>query len=169
MSFGDHDETPGVMQNSKCNMQTLSGAFCILHFASCILNYEDPTVRSLLPRFRAFILERHPFAMPIVEQVLADLQAPETNGNPAAIEELGQQFRRELGEALSALKTADIPETTPGITAEARLKAARQELLEDCDAFFARAAIAASLTSDERREILRGMVLTRAIDNRLKQ
>ena len=73
------------------------------------------------------------------------------------------------GDALAALKAADIPETTPGITAQARLKAARQELLEDCDAFFARAAIAASLTTDERREILRGMVLTRAIDNRLKQ
>ena len=90
-------------------------------------------------------------------------------GTPAAIEELGQRFRRELGDALAALKADDIPETTPGITAQARLKAARQELLEDCDAFFARAAIAASLTTDERREILRGMVLTRAIDNRLKQ
>ena len=31
-----------------------------------------------------------------------------------------------------------------------------------------RAALAASLTADERREILRGMVLTRATDNRLK-
>ena len=29
-------------------------------------------------------------------------------------------------------------------------------------------AIAASLTPDERREILRGMILTRAVDNRLK-
>jgi 2-oxoisovalerate dehydrogenase E1 component len=38
-----------------------------------------------------------------------------------------------------------------------------------CDGFLAREAIAASLTSDERREILRGMVLTRAVDNRLKQ
>ena len=38
-----------------------------------------------------------------------------------------------------------------------------------CDGFIARAAIAASLTADERREILRGMILTRAIDNRLKQ
>ena len=44
-----------------------------------------------------------------------------------------------------------------------------QELLDACDGFLAREAIAASLTADERREILRGMVLTRAIDNRLKQ
>jgi 2-oxoisovalerate dehydrogenase E1 component len=42
------------------------------------------------------------------------------------------------------------------------------ELLEACDGFLWRAAIRASLTADERREILRGMVLTRATDNRLK-
>ena len=70
---------------------------------------------------------------------------------------------------MSGLSAADIPETTPGITAPTRLKAASQELLEDVDGFFARAAIAASLTPEERREILRGMVLTRAVDNRLKQ
>ena len=40
--------------------------------------------------------------------------------------------------------------------------------MEACDGFFHRAAIRASLTADERREILRGMVLTRATDNRLK-
>ena len=70
---------------------------------------------------------------------------------------------------MSGLAAPDIPETTPGVTAQARLKAASQELLEDVDGFFARAAIAASLTPEERREILRGMVLTRAVDNRLKQ
>jgi TPP-dependent pyruvate/acetoin dehydrogenase alpha subunit len=42
-------------------------------------------------------------------------------------------------------------------------------LLEACDGFLAREAIAASLTRDERRDILRGMILTRAVDNRLKQ
>src|SRR4029079_15930103 len=34
--------------------------------------------------------------------------------------------------------------------------------------FFRRAAIRASLTAEERVEILRGMILTRATDNRLK-
>ena len=37
-----------------------------------------------------------------------------------------------------------------------------------CDGFLRRASIEASLTADERREILRGMALTRATDNRLK-
>ena len=50
-----------------------------------------------------------------------------------------------------------------------RLEGRAAELLDACDGFLAREAIAASLTADERREILRGMVLTRAVDNRLKQ
>jgi 2-oxoisovalerate dehydrogenase E1 component len=55
------------------------------------------------------------------------------------------------------------------VTADERLQQARRALIEACDGFLAREEIAASLTADERREILRGMVLTRAIDNRLKQ
>jgi len=45
---------------------------------------------------------------------------------------------------------------------------AHTELLDACDGFLRRAAIEASLRAEERREILRGMLLTRATDNRLK-
>ena len=45
---------------------------------------------------------------------------------------------------------------------------AHTELLDAVDGFLRRAAIAASLTREERLEILRGMLLTRATDNRLK-
>jgi 2-oxoisovalerate dehydrogenase E1 component len=126
-------------------------------------------VPGLVSRLRAFVLERHPFALSIIERALEEVPAPEAERNPSAIEEFGQQFRRALGQALEALSAADVPETTPGVQAEARLKAAGKELIDDCEGFFTRAAIAASLTADERQEILRGMVLTRAIDNRLKQ
>jgi 2-oxoisovalerate dehydrogenase E1 component len=124
---------------------------------------------SLDLKLRAFVLERHPFALSIVQRVLDDVPIPDTGQSPSAIDQTAERFRSALGDALSALSVTDIPDTTPGVTAEARQKAARQELLDDCDGFFARAAIASSLTDDERREILRGMVLTRAIDNRLKQ
>ena len=40
--------------------------------------------------------------------------------------------------------------------------------MEACDGFLQREAIVASLTPEERREMLRGMILTRAVDNRLK-
>ena len=54
------------------------------------------------------------------------------------------------------------------MAAPARWAAAVDELVEACDGFLRRAAIELSLTADERREILRGMALTRATDNRLK-
>src|SRR6185503_5399567 len=62
----------------------------------------------------------------------------------------------------------DLPETTPGTSARTRLEQASTELLDACDGFLRREAIRASLTPEERREILRGMLLTRATDNRLK-
>ena len=43
-----------------------------------------------------------------------------------------------------------------------RLEQARAELVDACDGFLRREAIAASLTKTERVEILRGMCLTRA-------
>jgi 2-oxoisovalerate dehydrogenase E1 component len=49
------------------------------------------------------------------------------------------------------------------------MQSARDELVAACDGYLIREAVAASLTADERREILRGMILTRTVDNRLKQ
>ncbi|HTM35073.1 MAG TPA: thiamine pyrophosphate-dependent enzyme, partial [Vicinamibacterales bacterium] len=57
----------------------------------------------------------------------------------------------------------------PGTTAIKRMEQARAELVDSCDGFLRREAIAASLTKEERLEILRGMALTRAVDSRLKQ
>ena len=61
-----------------------------------------------------------------------------------------------------------LPETTPGTSAGQRIELAHAEVLDACDGFLRRAAIEASLTRDERVEMLRGMLLTRATDNRLK-
>ena len=54
------------------------------------------------------------------------------------------------------------------MTAARRFEQAVDEIVEACDGFLRRAAIRASLTPEERLEILRGMVITRATDNRLK-
>jgi pyruvate/2-oxoglutarate/acetoin dehydrogenase E1 component/TPP-dependent pyruvate/acetoin dehydrogenase alpha subunit len=54
------------------------------------------------------------------------------------------------------------------MSAKNRIGRACADLLDDCDGFLRRAAIEASLTREERIEILRGMVLTRATDNQLK-
>ena len=102
-------------------------------------------------RFAAFIAERHPFAL-----------------KPAlSAFDRGGDFEQALRDAL--MTGVAIPETTPGISASERLQHAVSEVVEACRGFFRREEIAESLTDDEKREILRGMILTRAIDNRLKQ
>ena len=123
-------------------------------------------------RFAAFVAERHPLALTMA---LESLDAARRGATPerdaTALDALRPAFRRELAKRLYNLLTAPdgIDETTPGTSAVKRLEQARAEIVDACDGFLAREAIRVSLTADERREILRGMVLTRAVDNRLKQ
>jgi 2-oxoisovalerate dehydrogenase E1 component len=121
-------------------------------------------------RLGAFVAERHPLALTIVLEAL-DAVRRDALRTSAAIEAVRPAFRRELARRLyHSLSSPDgIDETTPGVSAVKRLEQARAEIVEACDGFLAREAIRLSLTPDERREILRGMVLTRAVDNRLKQ
>ncbi len=135
----------------------------------------DVTPRSgtLASRFGAFVAERYPFAL---TTALAALEACATQRfGPEAtdtdrIEALRVAMKRELQARLAkAEEIPDLGETTPRIAAARRLAQARDELVEACDGFLRREIIKASLTREERREILRGMMLTRATDNRLKQ
>ncbi len=103
----------------------------------------------MTPALVAFILEKFPFAAAIAAQA-ADLDA----------------FRRALDQSL---QLGDLPDTTPRVSASDRVRQAIDEILEACQGFLRREEIAASLTRDEKREMLRGMMLTRATDNRLKQ
>ncbi|HEX3580876.1 MAG TPA: hypothetical protein VH087_03880 [Thermoanaerobaculia bacterium] len=135
---------------------------------------------SILSRFAAFISERHPFALrPAVtalDMAMAGRNVDERDAQ--SIEALREPFRRALLQTLADVlapdaaaseKLTDVPETTPGVSVRERLQQAVVEVVAACDGFLRREAIAASLTADEKREILRGMVLTRATDNRLKQ
>ncbi len=102
-------------------------------------------------RFAAFLAERHPFAL---KPALAAFD-----------------WGGDIGQALrDALTTgANIPDTTPGVPANERQQQAIGEVVEACNGFFQREAIMESLGAEEKREMLRGMILTRAVDNRLKQ
>jgi 2-oxoisovalerate dehydrogenase E1 component len=135
---------------------------------------------SLLGHFAAFISERHPFALrPAVtalDMAMAGRNVDERDAQ--SIDALRDPFRRALLQTLSDVltpdaaaseKLTDVPETTPGVSIRERLQQAVVEVAASCDGFLRRESIAASLTADEKREILRGMVLTRATDNRLKQ
>jgi 2-oxoisovalerate dehydrogenase E1 component len=124
----------------------------------------------LAARFGAFVAEHFPFALaPALEAFGAVCPRVGPAARDAAgVEALRAPLRRRLEEILASGAPDGLAETTPGKTAAERLAAARDELLEACDGFLAREAVAASLAPEERIEILRGMILTRATDNRLK-
>jgi 2-oxoisovalerate dehydrogenase E1 component len=135
----------------------------------------------LLARFAAFVAERHPLALrPAVTALdMATGGQPVDERDPEAIEALREPLRRVLLQTLADFLSPDasaaqklqgaVPDTTPGVSVSERLHLAVDEVVEACDGFLRREAIAASLTKDEKLEILRGMILTRATDNRLKQ
>ncbi len=117
-------------------------------------------------RLVAFVAERFPFAMAI-----AQTSSEQLAGHPRKTADDLEALRPRLRETLLSAFTrpnARSLETTPGVSLGGRLSQAEHELIDACDGFLRREAIALSLTADERREILRGMLLTRATDNRLK-
>ncbi len=121
----------------------------------------------LARRLEAFVTERFPFAVAPVRAAFdackSSFKAEETSLDP-----LRAAFEAALRTRLQNLAPTERVETTPGVEAPERFQLAIDELVDACDGFLHRAAIRASLTPDERREILRGMVLTRATDTRLK-
>jgi 2-oxoisovalerate dehydrogenase E1 component len=117
-------------------------------------------------RLVAFVAERFPYAATVAATCLARLAA-RPHGTADDIEALRPWLRQELQIAFAWPKVG-ASETTPGVSVHDRLRQAEDELFDACDGFLRREAIALSLTADERREILRGMLLTRATDNRLK-
>jgi 2-oxoisovalerate dehydrogenase E1 component len=130
---------------------------------------ELEKLTGIASRFGAFVAERHPFAL---AEALDALEAATGGAEPegeAAIEALRPVVRRELTRRLQARAVPEgLPDTTPRTSAAARVAQAHSELVDACDGFLRRASIQASLTREERVEILRGMILTRATDNRLK-
>jgi 2-oxoisovalerate dehydrogenase E1 component len=120
-------------------------------------------------RFGGFVAERHPLALREALDAFESVADGVSTFDARTLDALRAPLRRELARRLEPRLVANgLGETTPGVTADVRLAQARDELAAACDGFLRREAIRASLTPDERREMLRGMVLTRATDNRLK-
>ncbi|MCG8458223.1 MAG: hypothetical protein MI919_18240, partial [Holophagales bacterium] len=128
--------------------------------------------RGLRSRLLAFVLERNPFAQDHVALAF-DAAFGLLPGGPAdrleQLERLRPVLREEIISRCEKIHLDGLPETTPRVSALERLGSATEALLLDADGFLSRESIRASFTEDERRELLGGMVLTRAVDNRLKQ
>ena len=130
---------------------------------------ETARLTGMANRFGAFVAERAPFALIDALNAFDAVLVGATLRDEAAWERLRPLLREELMRRLQTRPwPADLPEPTPRVSAGTRLKQACCELVDACDGFLRRAAIEASLTGGERREILWGMLLTRATDNRLK-
>src|SRR5438477_1493052 len=120
-------------------------------------------------RLGAFVAERHPLALADAIDAFEQAAGERALRDEASIEPIRPAFARELARRLHARPMPEgLAEPTPRATAAARIEQAYTQIVDDCDGFLRRAAIEASLTRDERVEILRGMCLTRATDNRLK-
>jgi 2-oxoisovalerate dehydrogenase E1 component len=128
----------------------------------------SPSLRAtpIRDRFVAFVAERFPFATALAAESFGATRAEPVTA--AAVHALRVRVVDAVRARLAWPSIATTLESTPGVTVVERLAQAAYELADACDGFFAREAIAISLTPDERREILRGMLLTRATDNRLK-
>jgi 2-oxoisovalerate dehydrogenase E1 component len=127
----------------------------------------EPVASPPLAGFGEFVTERFPFAWPAVGDALDRVGATRVR-SAADLDDLRRPFAAALADRLNGLAPRGLGETTPGVPAEGRFTSAVSEVVAACDGFLRRAAIRGSLSADERREILRGMVLTRATDNRLK-
>jgi TPP-dependent pyruvate/acetoin dehydrogenase alpha subunit len=126
---------------------------------------------SLQRRLAAFLAERHPFAVePVISLLAGTLRV--RGGSPEqtsrSLERLRLRATKRIREELVLQAPPNTPETTPGVAAGTRLRQAVESVVDEIDGFLRREAIAASLTAHERRELLHGMILTRATDNRLK-
>ncbi len=131
---------------------------------------EVEKLSGLASRFGAFVAERHPFALADALDAFESATHGRAARDDKKIEALRPLLRRELTKRLKAAHAAGRPGGVVSPDAGCRRDCSRRrpQLIDDCDGFLRRAAIQASLTPDERIEILRGMILTRATDNRLK-
>jgi 2-oxoisovalerate dehydrogenase E1 component len=117
-------------------------------------------------RFLSFVIERHPFAWAAAKITWATVGI-ETN-DADALEVLGGTIARTIVEHLP-MPDRDLPESQPFVDVNSRHAAEIGRLAADIVGFFNREAIASTITAEEKRWMLRGIVLTRAVDNKMKQ
>jgi len=122
---------------------------------------------SLRDRFTAFVTEQFLFATAATLKAF-DAAAKGGLKSAKAINDARKPLAKALRAGIAFPAGGEKIETTPGVNVKARRARGLDDLVGACDGFLAREAIAASLTDDEKIEMLRGMVLTRALDTRLK-
>jgi 2-oxoisovalerate dehydrogenase E1 component len=118
-------------------------------------------------RFLAFVTEQFPFAATAALSAF-DRVVKSAPANARAIDGVRAPLARALRSAVTWPNGDEAIETTPAVSVKTRRSQSVDELVAAIDGFLVRESIAAGLSDEERLEILRGMVLTRAVDTRLK-
>jgi len=121
----------------------------------------------LRDRFLAFVTEQFPLASETALAVF-DHIAKKPADSVRAIDALRAPLARALRSAVTWPAGGENVEATPAVSVDARRTQSLDALVTAIDDFLVRESIAAGFTDDERLEMLRGMVLTRAVDTRLK-
>lgn len=122
-----------------------------------------PAEAGLGARLLSFVVEQFPFAAAATRTAWTA-----TAGKDRDPRSLGAALAAALAGEL-AVRVDELPEAQPFVPASLRLRQEQERLFAAIDGFFAREAVVASLTDDDKRWMLRGIVLTRAVDNRMKQ
>ena len=121
----------------------------------------------LRDRFLAFVTEQFPLASDTVMSVF-DRAAKKPGESTRAIDALRAPIARALRSAVTWPPGGEDVEATPAVSVSTRRAQSVDALVTAIDDFLVRESIAAGFTDDERLEMLRGMILTRAVDTRLK-
>ncbi len=121
--------------------------------------------QALARRFLTFVAEQFPFALPLAREAWA--AAGSEADKPDELRALGDRVLAAL-VARTTPDVSDLDETTPMVDARVRFADERLRLEVAVEGFFEREALRASFTGDEKRWMLNGIILTRAVDNRMK-
>lgn len=122
-------------------------------------------------RFLAFILEQSPFAFPWVRDQLQSSLGKEWDKERQKLSYDAHAYGCRLADRL--VEQMDwglqgVSDPIPGVSAEMRLHQERERFRASLYGYFEREAIRESFTTEERRWMLEGIILTRAVDNRMK-
>ena len=116
-----------------------------------------------------FLAEHHPFLLATAREVVSDTFASSKSpSKPSDYAKLGTKITAAIKKKLQPT-VRGLSETTPFVSAKERMAHAVETLVTDVAGFFERAALTESFTEEEKKWMLRGILLTRAVDNQMKK
>ncbi len=117
-------------------------------------------------RFLSFVVETHPLAWGAAKEAWKTVGQETLDAD--AIAAMGSTVARAIVELLP-YPDRDLPEAQPFVDVPSRYQHHSDVVVADVVGFFAREAIAASISDDEKRWLFKMVTLTRAVDNKMKQ